>query len=984
MRYTFFAAVIIAFFFIGPLPARAEDKDPLATLRKGHPRLLFLDDDVARVKEQIKSDPFAEAWFEKLSKSAEGQLTQPLAERVLVGPRLLQVSRNVLNRVSLLAGLYRITGDHRYFVRARDEMLNVAKFEDWHPPHFLDVAEMTNAMAIGYDWLYADLSPADRETIKTAIIEKGLKPGLKYQASNKDTHTQTNNWNQVCNGGLTVGALAIADEDPAIARQIIETARELVPKAMANFAPDGGWEEGPGYWSYATQYNAFYIAALQTALGTDQDLLQMPGFADAGMFRIQSIGPLGQTFNFADAHPSVGSASQMFWLAKVFNRPVYAAHERLLGNDHNKIDPFHLYWFNPAGDEKEIAALPTATVFKRINVAFLRSSWTDANAAYVGFKGGDNAASHGHADLGTFVYDADGVRWALDLGADDYNLPDYFGKKRYTYYRLRTEGHNTLTLGTENQNLKDAIAPIVAFSDKPNESFVVTDLTAGYTPTASRVQRGIQLLNRQLLIQDEFESTEPAEVVWNVHTDCKPTIDPDGTMATLKHDKKELIAKILEPAGAKFEIISANPPPPQAQQPKAVNLIIRQPEKTKSLRLVVLLTPKSDQPAEVKIQPLLKWIDAAPGKRSDHSHKSSNCHAEVLLPIITVEKPDATSTFSKIMRGLRLLSIFLLTTPILAQRKPALPMAEYQTPYYVIHTDLTGDDLKEAALRMTKMAEEYHARTSAFAGSITQKLPFYLFTREQDYYNAGGPEGSAGVFDPNTLTLMAVADLRADQHTWNTVQHEGFHQFAHAVIGGELPIWVNEGLAEYFGEGVFTGDSFVTGVIRPERLARLKQEFAETDKYKVLLKAATNEKDKAAIDKGSAFRPVKEMMLLAHKDWNEELSIVNYDQAWSMVQFLAHGDNGKYQAAFVSFMRAIGRGQQWDKAWLTSFGSAEGFEQRWQAYWNALPEDPTLALIRQSRHRNSHQPASPSHSPKAKVRHVRRVLSCRSIADSQN
>ena len=26
----------------------------------------------------------------------------------------------------------------------------------------------------------------------------------------------------------------------------------------------------------------------------------------------------------------------------------------------------------------------------------------------------------------------------------------------------------------------------------------------------------------------------------------------------------------------------------------------------------------------------------------------------------------------------------------------------------------------------------------------------------------------------------------------------------HAVIGGELPTWVNEGLADYFGESIFT------------------------------------------------------------------------------------------------------------------------------------------------------------------------------------
>ena len=59
---------------------------------------------------------------------------------------------------------------------------------------------------------------------------------------------------------------------------------------------------------------------------------------------------------------------------------------------------------------------------------------------------------------------------------------------------------------------------------------------------------------------------------------------------------------------------------------------------------------------------------------------------------------------------------------------------------------------------------------------------------------------------------MAFAGEHITAYTWHTVQHEGFHQFAHAVIGGDIPTWLNEGLAEYFGEALFTG-----GRVRPRR-----------------------------------------------------------------------------------------------------------------------------------------------------------------------
>jgi hypothetical protein len=190
-----------------------------------------------------------------------------------------------------------------------------------------------------------------------------------------------------------------------------------------------------------------------------------------------------------------------------------------------------------------------------------------------------------------------------------------------------------------------------------------------------------------------------------------------------------------------------------------------------------------------------------------------------------------------------------------------------------------------------------------------------------DYLKAGGQKGTAGFFDPNTEKLVAVAGDQTDAYAWHVVQHEGFHQFARAVIGGELPIWVNEGMAEYFGEGIFTGDGFVTGVIPPDRLERVQKSI-----------------------KAKEFKSIREMMLLGHGDWNAEMTIRNYDQAWSMVQFLAHAENGRYQGAFVQFMREIGKGQQWDKAWLANFGSAEGFEEKWKAYWLSLSGSPTREL----------------------------------------
>lgn len=593
--------------------ANPQPQDVLATLRPGHPRLYVLDSDLALVKQAMAQDPDVKQWYDQLETQAENMLSEPPAEYKLVGPRLLGQSRAALRRIGTLAGLYRLDGDRRKAERARQELLTIAAFADWHPPHFLDVAEMTNAAAIGYDWLYDYLSPEDRATIRRAIVENGIKAGLEAYAQHAWWTRTEFNWNQVCNGGLTAGALAVADEEPELARELIEKTNAYIPLAMRSYAPDGGWAEGPGYWNYATEYNVFFLSAAETALGTDFGLKRSPGFADAGMFRIQTIGPLGLDFNYADAEPHAGTAAEMFWLAAEFHRSVYTEDERLRATGHANI--FHLLWSGKVsgdlagrngdfGTDTLLRELPRDAFYSHVNVAVFRSAFQDPNGFYLAFKGGDNKANHSHLDLGTFVLDALGERWALDLGPDDYNLPEYFGKKRFTYYRLQTRGHNTLTLDGESQDTAGK-APIVAFHSTPERAFAVADLSQGYAPKAARMMRGVALLHRNsVMIEDEVQLTKSAEVLWNFHTRAR--IEMHGRKADLELNGRTLEARILSPRGARFAVIPADPPPPEARQPDVHDLTIRWHGKGK-FRLAVLLAAPGTARAP-KIEPLERWI----------------------------------------------------------------------------------------------------------------------------------------------------------------------------------------------------------------------------------------------------------------------------------------------------------------------------------------------------------------------------------------
>jgi len=602
----FTAALAVA----GEPKKAAPETNILKNLRPGHPRLMALEGDLKRVRELIRKERLAKEYHDALRLRATKILKEPLLRYKLIGPRLLHVSRRAVERIQTLALLYRLDGDDVFAERAIRELLNVCAFKDWHPRHFLDTAEMTHAAGIGYDWLYDRLSPEQRRTVVDAIVRKGLLPAKRVYDGGGWWSRSTHNWNQVCNGGIVTGALAIADEKPELAAHIVSRSRKSIVRAMRSYEPDGGWAEGPGYWHYATRYNVYYVAALQSALGTDLGLLkEMPGFARAGDFRFYFCGPIGRTFNYADAGDWAGRAHEMFWLARTLDKPRYAWHERSRPGRPHALD---LLWFDPRGRGPKVAKMPLDGLFRGVEVAFFRSTWEDRDAIFVGFKGGNNRANHSHLDLGTFVLDALGQRWALDLGADNYNLPAYFGGKRWTYYRLRTEGHNTLTVGGANQDPR-ARAPIIGFASTRAKAFAIADLSRAYRNT-TRWWRGMALLDRkEALVQDEVELKAAAEVVWTLHTQAD--VQVAGSAATLRRGESFLRAMILEPKGAVFATASATPPKPQAQNKGVTRLLVRLPASGR-LRLVVLLTPyrgEAPAPSRRPVAPLQQWIAEAPG-----------------------------------------------------------------------------------------------------------------------------------------------------------------------------------------------------------------------------------------------------------------------------------------------------------------------------------------------------------------------------------
>jgi hypothetical protein len=246
-------------------------------------------------------------------------------------------------------------------------------------------------------------------------------------------------------------------------------------------------------------------------------------------------------------------------------------------------------------------------------------------------------------------------------------------------------------------------------------------------------------------------------------------------------------------------------------------------------------------------------------------------------------------------------------------------LTKYTTKYYVLHTDLDKDMTREVVVRITAMAEEYNNRCKSFAGRINTRFPLFLYKNRKDYLrHPGVVKGSSGTY--SRRSLIAVAPRPGG--SWHVVQHEGFHQFAHRMIRGHLPTWLNEGLATYFGAGVWTGDSLVVGAISRHWLKRVK----------------------SMIDSGKLM-PLDKMLDMKQKEWNDKLKSQNYLQARSMVHFLVHADKGKYQTALSSYIRDLSQGRSSSAAFRKRFGkNVKAFQDRYIQWWSKLKGDPTAEL----------------------------------------
>ncbi|MES2507099.1 MAG: hypothetical protein V4599_10360 [Verrucomicrobiota bacterium] len=620
--------------------------DYVRTVLKTRPRLIHAAPGWAYVKGLPATDPVAAKMVENLKAGGEKLLEAPELTRIFGEQRgTVTPGSKAMFRMATLGVLNFVDGDPRWKERGVRELIAItdpATFQNWYVDEPPVTADFLIAASLGYDYFRDGLNEKQATDARTYMIEKGIgalvaflkgepvpesargkaagsdaapKPKAAPKGAGKgESEEEPDSEHMAAASALILAAFCLNDEDPSAAKQAMDAAGKVFGKGMMRFAPAGIWPEGMESGEHVLDYAILVLQTLKANTGSDLGFSLLEGIPQAGLARVHLVGPTNQLFNYGDAQ---GAALTRPWVSTW----LAGAHGNMgtkaltAGAAPGADTAFlnlagHLMYYNPhaAGDG---APDSMDYSFQGGSVAAMRSGW-DKDAFYVAVKGGDNSIPTAQLDLGSFVLEAGGKRWGIELGGESDRAPGFKPAadrtKRYELYVENTLGQNTISLGG-NQEL-DAKASVIVSHSTPALGITAVDLSKGYSKSAKDVFRGAMMVRGAkpyVVLQDDLLVKNTTPVTWSMHTRAEVVVE--GAKATLTDKEKTLYAVILSPAGATFTAEEA--PEPKSEQMKKLTGI-----KVLKVNLGAVKGPQTlsiafglgEAPAAIPVKPISEWV----------------------------------------------------------------------------------------------------------------------------------------------------------------------------------------------------------------------------------------------------------------------------------------------------------------------------------------------------------------------------------------
>ncbi len=514
-----------------------------------HPYLFFTEEEKPAIQSRIKYDPASGKVMAGLLAQGFRYVRMPFLSRPateLEHPRFDREGNEAREYMSMIvdgmmtcAFLYQMTGEEQYARRGAEFAMAVCDLPEWvGGAHRFDIiyprvwpwnvpddqvvfsfdisaAGKASSLATAYDWLYPALTKHQRDKIRGALLEKAI---TRVRGNDEFFWWSTAyrcNWSAICYSGLGVAALALLGEHPQLA-DVVALAYNRISRSFDEIDPDGGWQEGRGYYSYMLHESVEFMDALKRATRGRYDLFRHSKIAEHPIrFLLYA-----QTASFGDSDGSPSEAPSMVnklvaetqdnegaWYRKTFLREGSSIYDIL--------------W--PTTDVSPIAPKTRSKHFRGIDWAILGTDFTSQDAMTVACKAGmNNDPHHGHLDCGSFILTWNGVPFIRDIGKMEYD-EFYFNEDRYDYLYGSSVGHNVIHVNGETQDVakkknspwKESVGgKIVEFRTSPTQDYVRIDATKAYPgKELKKWKRSIILAKPSvLLVVDEVGTATGADI----------------------------------------------------------------------------------------------------------------------------------------------------------------------------------------------------------------------------------------------------------------------------------------------------------------------------------------------------------------------------------------------------------------------------------------------------------------------------------------
>ena len=379
----------------------------------------------------------------------------------------------------------------------------------------------------------------DRRIIKPFMSDTDLFHKMSWSGVRGNI---TNNWCPwIVSNVLTVCALTV--EDTVLRTAIIQRSLPMLDSFTVGYHTDGGCDEGPAYWQAAggALYNACIVLFDMT--NGYINIYDDPLFQKMGEYAVKAVINDTRVLNFADApsRTALDPALVYHWgMACHSSMMVDYACSRMDGT----LPPFHLHYNMPYRELRflcmeapaPVAYTPPKKVWLDGIIVAATRERTDGKGLYLALKGGHNAESHNHNDLGNFVVFADDKPLFVDAGSGRYTRKT-FGRDRYSIWTMCSDYHNCITVNGVTQSEGKQYASANEVYDEASGKLTM-DLTNAYPAEAglAAYHRSAVLENGKIVVEDQITLKAPGSVDFHYLVTKEPEAVGEGYF--LLHGKK--------------------------------------------------------------------------------------------------------------------------------------------------------------------------------------------------------------------------------------------------------------------------------------------------------------------------------------------------------------------------------------------------------------------------------------------------------------